>query len=125
MDAVKRPRRGTETRQKSHVIPFRVNDAERAELEAAASRAGLTVGSYIRGRVLAAPTTRAMRRPSVEVETLARLQGEMNKVGSNIHQLVKRVNFGETPAGVELREAFAGYREVIAAILATLGRGAR
>lgn len=49
----------------------------------------------------------------------------MNKVGSNIHQLLRRVNFGETPAGDEIREAFQGYRQVIAGILAALGRTPR
>ena len=46
----------------------------------------------------------------------------MNRVGSNIHQLLKHIRFGGTPAGDEVTAAFAGYREVIAAILETLGR---
>jgi hypothetical protein len=32
------------------------------------------------------------------------------------------VNFGETPLAYEFQEALAGYREVIDAILAALGR---
>lgn len=120
-----RARQGSETRQKQHRVTFRLAASELAELEAAADRAGQTVGSYIRSRALAAPVTRARRRPTVEVQALTRLQGEMNKVGSNLHQLVRRVNFGETPAGDEVRAALNGYREVIAAILATLGRGTR
>lgn len=125
MQPAKKSRRGTETRQKQHRVTVRLASAEHAELEAAAERSGVSVGAYVRSRVLTAPTTRARRRPSVEVEALARLQGEMNKVGSNIHQLVRRINFGETPAGDEVRSAFAGYREVIAAILGALGRRPR
>jgi hypothetical protein len=126
MDAAKgRARSGSEMRQKQHRVTIRLAASEQAELAAAAERAGQTVGAYIRSRVLAAPITRARRRPAVEVVALTRLQGEMNKVGSNIHQMLRRLNFGETPAGDEVRAAFAGYREVIAAILTTLGRGPR
>ncbi len=120
-----RSRRGSETRQKQHRVTVRLADSERAELVAAAERAGQTLGTYIRSRVLIEPVTRAQRRPSVEVQTLTRLQGEMNKVGSNIHQMLRRINFGDTPAGDEIRGAFTGYREVVAAILATLGRRPR
>lgn len=126
MDAAKpRARRGSETRQKHHRITFRLAASEHAEVADAAARAGQTVGTYIRSRLLDSPVTRAQRRPSVEVQTLTRLQAEMNKVGSNIHQILRRVNFGETPAGEEIRSAFTGYRAVIAAILAALGRGPR
>lgn len=127
MDAVARAssRSGTETRQKQHRITFRLSESEYAELETAASAVGLTLGTYIRSRVLTAPATRARRRPPVEVFALAKLQGQMNKVGSNIYQLLRYVNFGGLPEGDEIRAAFAGYREVIAAILATLGRGPR
>jgi hypothetical protein len=124
MEPDKKPRRGSETRQKSKVVPFRMAETEYAELAAAAERSGQTIGSYIRAQVLKAPTTRATRRPSVEVQALARLQGEMNKVGSNIAQILKRINYADTPHGNEIREAFSGYREVIAAILKTLGREA-
>jgi hypothetical protein len=80
------------------------------------------LGSFIRARVLNVHHTRAQRRPSVELETIARLHAEMNRVGSNIHQILKRVNFGETPIAHEFHEALDGYREVIDAILVTLGR---
>jgi hypothetical protein len=122
----KRPRKsGSEQRQKERRITFRMSPQEYATLEEAAGSAGLTLGSYIRSNVLEAPQTRQRRRPSVEVMAVTRLQGEMNRVGSNIHQILKRVNFGETPVAEEFHEALSGYREVIAAILETLGRGKR
>jgi hypothetical protein len=112
-------RSGSETRKRGHVLSVRLSAEEYAELEAEAKRTGHTVGAYVRGRI----TKRAPKRPIGEVQVITRLQGEMNKVGSNIHQLLKLVRFGETPTGDEIRAAFTGYREVIAAILVTLGRG--
>lgn len=60
----------SEIRQKGRVVPFRVSDAEYAELTQLADRAGLTLGSYIRSRSLEKPTTRARRRPPAEVQVL-------------------------------------------------------
>jgi uncharacterized protein (DUF1778 family) len=119
----KRRRSGSEKRARGGLISFRVAPQERAALDEAAARAGLSLGSYIRTVVIAAPRTRSTRRPSVEVQAVTRLQAEMNRVGGNIHQILRRVNFGETPVAAEFREALTGYREVIAAILAVLGRG--
>ena len=117
-----RKRRGSEIRQKELRVSVRVTAAEHAAIAEAADREGLTVATYARSRLLAAPTTRARRRPNVDVQAITRLQGEMNRVGTNIHQLLKHIRFGGTPASDEVVSAFAGYREVIAAILATLGR---
>jgi uncharacterized protein (DUF1778 family) len=125
MEGKLKARSGTEKRLKQHRITFRLADSEHAQLVAAAEREGQTLGTYIRSRVLVAPTTRARRRPVVEVQAITRLQGEMNKVGSNIYQLTRRINFGETPESNDIRAAFAGYKEVIAAIMAALGRGQR
>jgi hypothetical protein len=117
-----RHRRGSEQRRRASLVAFRASPEEKAELEASAQNAGLTLGSFIRARVLNVHHTSARRRPSVELETIARLHAEMNRVGGNIHQILKRVNFGETPLAHEFHEALDGYREVIDAILVTLGR---
>ena len=122
--SVKRPRRsGSEQRQKQSRITFRLSGAEYGTVQVAADRAGVTLGTYIRDCVLKSPETRRRPRPSVEVQAVTRLQGEMNRVGGNLHQLLKRVNFGDTPMVHELREALTGYKEVIASILNVLGRG--
>ena len=118
-------RSGSERRKRQRRITFRCTDEERAQVERAADAAGLTLGSHIRECVLQSPQTRRQRRPTVEVQTLARLLGEMNKIGSNVHQILKRVNFGETPLAHEFHEALTGYREVVAGILAALGRTRR
>lgn len=112
----------SEKRQKQHRITLRVSAQEHAEITHHAELAGLTVGAYIRSQCLIQQTTRAIRRPTIEVITMTRLQGEMNRVGSNIHQLLKHINFGNTPDNSEIKAAFKGYQEVIQAILAALGR---
>jgi hypothetical protein len=43
--AYTKKRSGSETRKTAPIIPFRATDEERAQIESAALRAGLTVGS--------------------------------------------------------------------------------
>jgi hypothetical protein len=120
---VKRSRRsGSEQRKKQRRITFRLTDGEYGAVQVAADRAGVTLGTHVRDRVLSSPETRRRPRPTVEVQAVTRLQGEMNRVGGNIHQILKRVNFGETPLAHEFHEALAGYKEVIESILTVLGR---
>jgi hypothetical protein len=114
---------GTATRQKQHVMTFRVTAEERRELETAALAAGLTSGSYIRESLLKTARTGKRRRPLADAAALPRLLGELNRTGGNINQLARRVNFGETPMGYEFRQALAGHVEIIAAIRDALGLG--
>ena len=118
-------RSGSETRARSGIIGVRVSTEERAELEEAAERAGLTLGSYIRERVLSAPKTRAVRRPPIEQKMLAQLLGQLGKAGGNIHQIVKHMNFGAGVMHDELRSALASFEEAAAAIMEVMGRGRR
>src|ERR1019366_3334939 len=116
----RRKRRGPGSRKRSMTFPVRMSVEERAAIEASAGREGLSLGGYIRSRALAMPTTRAHRRPPADILVLLRLQGDLNKVGGNIHQLLRHVNFGRLVESDEIRVAFAGYREVIAAIMVAL-----
>jgi hypothetical protein len=118
-----RSRSGSETRKTLPPFPLRLLPEERAAIEAAAEQARLTIGSYIRQCVLDAPTTRARRLPSVEVMAIIKLRGELNKIGTNIYQLLRHVNFGRLidPDG-EIAAAFADYRETTAVVRAALRR---
>jgi hypothetical protein len=120
--AQKGKRNWSENRQRQKRIIFRVSQEEYEAIEADAERVGLTLASHVRDSVLKAPKTRARRRVGVDVLAVTKLQGEMNKIGGNLHQILKRVNFGDTPLVVELNEALTGYKETIAAILVALGR---
>ncbi len=101
----------SEQRQKGRIVPFRVSDDEHAELTRLADRAGLSVGSYVRSRSLEKPTTRAIRRPVVEVEVLKGLLGQVGKIGSNLNQLAKGVNQGATPLAADIQTTLAEIRQ--------------
>jgi hypothetical protein len=118
-----KPRRsGSERRQKGRIVPFRVSATEYAELDALAEREGLTIGSYVRSRVLTTPTTRAIRRPVAEVELLRRYLNELHKIGSNINQTTRRINMGDTPLADEIQTTYAACREVARRVTAILNR---
>jgi len=116
---------GSENRHRGGIVGFRVTAAERAELENAAEKAGLSLGSYIREKVLTSPKTRAVRRPPIEKKLLAQLLGQLGRVGGNIHQIVKHMNFGTGVMHDELRSALAAFEEAAAAIIQAMGRGQR
>ena len=105
-------------------FPVRLHPDERAEIAAAAERAGLTLGTYIRSCVLAAPTTRACRRPSVELEAAAKLLGALNRIGGNLNQLARHANFGNVVLAHELGEIKADMRATVAFLMAATGRAA-
>lgn len=113
----------SERRQKGRIVPFRVSATEYQELNALAEQAGLTIGSYVRSRALALPTTRAIRRPVVEKKLLASLLAELHKIGSNINQTARRLNMGDTPLSGEVASTFAACRHVAKQITDLLNRG--
>jgi hypothetical protein len=113
---------GTEKRERFRHLTVRLTLVERLMIDAAAERAGLTPGSYARQAMLGAPAPRQVRRPPVERKELARLLGELGKIGGNLNQLAKGTNSGIVPYGVEIEAALGGLQEVRTAILKALGR---
>jgi hypothetical protein len=83
---------GSDKRQRVHIVPFRVDDPEREELHRRARRAGITVGAYIRHQTLDKPPPRQSSRPAIEVQVLARLVGQLGKIGSNLNQIAFQMN---------------------------------
>jgi hypothetical protein len=120
--AKRRPRRGTEARQRQRRLTYRITEAEYAEVEAGASAAGLTLASYARQRTVGMPTTRARRRPSVDILAVSRLLCAVNRMGVNLHIVARHLNFGGFPEAGEIRAALNGYDAMVAAIMAALGR---
>lgn len=113
---------GSEKRVRDRILPIRLAAEERAAVEAAAEMAGLTTSSYARQTLLGAPAPRQVRRPPVERRELARLLGELGKVGSNLNQLAKAANTGILVYGGEIDAALGSLAEVRDAILVALGR---
>lgn len=102
----------SETRQRQRRFQLRVLETEYQQLHESAERAGLTIASYIRAKTLAIPTTRAIRRPVVEVQKLSKLLAELGRIGSNINQLAKRANSGDMPLAGDIRDTLAACRQV-------------
>jgi hypothetical protein len=72
--------------------------------------------------LLGAPAPRQVRRPPVERKELARLLGELGKIGGNLNQLARAANTGVVIDATEVSEALAGLGAVRDAILTALGR---
>jgi mobilization protein NikA len=120
--AYSRKRSGSENRKRGPIIGFRATEDERAQIKAAAQRAGLTVGSYVRSCSLSRPTTRAVRRPPVETAQLAQLLGLLGAVGGTVQALVQKHGGGEGLPAAEIQETLAAFREAAAAILQAMGK---
>lgn len=115
-------RSGSDSRQKRLMAGFRVSADEYRQLHELAEREGLTIASYVRGKALTSPTTRAIRRPVVEKKLLASLLGELHKIGSNINQTARRLNMGDTPLSAEITNTLAACRQVARQVTDLLNR---
>ena len=115
---------GSETRVRSKHLTIRFSPEERASIDDAADRAGLTPGSYARQVLLGAPAPRQVRRPPVERRELARLLGEIGHVGGNLNQIARDMNFGRGIEASALQQELHGLGLVRDAILKALGRDA-
>lgn len=117
-----KPRRGTETRQKSVPVTTRYSPEEFAQLDEAASRAGLTRASYQRVQSLATPPkTRSTRRAPIERELLAKALGQLGKVGSNLSQLVRAADL-DSAERAEAMVTIAALRDLLPMFVGALGR---
>ena len=112
------------TDPKSRFVAVRVTPAEHAALTAAAAQAGLSVGAYLRAMALGRPGPRAVRRPPLEKEALARALGLLGRYGGNLNKLTHAANaVGAMPTAAELAAMKKELREMRDALLQALGRG--
>jgi hypothetical protein len=114
-------RGGSGKRQRQRIANFRVTAEEYATVEGAAKAAGLTLGSYIRGALLEAPTTRMRRRPRADVAALSKLIAELNRIGGNINQLARSANYGNPPEDALLQDTLARLLDLMKGARAALG----
>ena len=117
----KTARSGTEQRQKSGQLAFRVSPEERAQIEAAADAAELTVGSFVRAKILKKVVTKPTFRPSLDREILGRALGMLGKVGSNINQIAKHMNGGGHTPAAEILKALNDFAILKEQILKAIG----
>jgi hypothetical protein len=121
-EAKKTKQSGSEQRQRRHRLVVRLADPEWADLVSAAEAEGVSLASYARSRTLTRVATRAVRRPSVDRVLLAQTLAQLGRVGGNLHQLVKHLNFGEMNALRDAPVVVAEVRAAADAIMAALGR---
>lgn len=115
---------GTEIRIRSTHLTIRLSPDERAAIDEAADRSGLTAGSYARRTILGAEPPRQVRRPPVERRELARILGQLGHIGSNLNQIARAANSGEQVDVIDLAAEMKALEVVRAAILHALGRSA-
>jgi hypothetical protein len=90
-----RSRRPRQPSQRSRTVRFALSEAELAELEAAAARAGLARGAYAATTALAAARGTGPARDDGLRDLLAELvraAGLVRRIGVNLNQAVARLN---------------------------------
>ena len=95
---------------------------ERAKAEADAQALGLSLSGYARTLLLGAVTPGTPRRPLPSAEELARMLGQLGKVGSNLNQLTKLANQGQLVPPATLGLCVAEVRQLTAQIAEALNR---
>lgn len=115
---------GSETRQRKTFLHMRATVGEKAQIEARAERAGLSVSGYLRASIFGtdAPQPRAARRPPVEKETLVRLLAELGKIGGNVNQIAHAMNLGKITDHPALAMLAVEIRDIRQQLKAALGR---
>ena len=109
---------------KNCFVAVRCTPDERAALTAAAAQASLSVGAYLRATALGGTGPRAVRRPTADREALARLLGELGKVGSNVNQIARVANTsGDPPEPDTLGRIALDVRAMRDALMEALSRG--
>jgi hypothetical protein len=118
-------RSGSEKRRRGGFFILRGTEGEIGRIKEAADRAGLTVSSYARSRMLAAPETRARHRPTIERALMAQAVALLGRAIGNLHQIARQLNFGNVEYADDLSAAVAEARSAIAATMAAAGRTPR
>ena len=102
--------------------PTRCTVAQRAAVEAAAQKAGLSLNAYQRQTLCGDPGPRAHRgKRGPDMVLLSRLLGQHGKAGSNLNQIARQLNSGGDVEPPELADAIAEHRAACQAIMSALG----
>jgi hypothetical protein len=109
---------------KDEFIAVRVTKADREKITEKAQEAGYKIGGYLRALALGSAGPRAVKRPRIEREQLARILGETGKLRSNWNQLAKWANTEKAPASqAELAQIRADITLMREALMQALGHG--
>jgi hypothetical protein len=113
---------GSEKRVRNRHLTIRLDEDERAIIDAAAEEARLTAGSYARQVLLGGPAPRPVHKSPVERQELVRLLGQLGHIGGNINQIAKSQNTGVTVYESEIVAALRAVTDMRDAIMLALGR---
>jgi Bacterial mobilisation protein (MobC) len=107
---------------KGKCMTVRVTVKDRSKIADAAGKAGLTVGAFVRTLALGYAPPRAVKLPLIDRQQLARLLGELGKLGSNVNQIAKAFNStGRIPTPQELPVMQTDIMAMRAAVMTALG----
>jgi hypothetical protein len=108
---------------KARLLTIRWSAEQYAAVSAMADQAGMPVGTFLRTLALGSPGPRATRKPPIERRELARLLGELGKIGSNVNQIAKAIHQTQNlPSWSELASIREDVTAMRAAVMTALGR---
>jgi len=116
-------RSGSEKRQRTTIVTMRINPQEAATIRQIAQTRGESVSALMRNALL----HNRPRASRIEVQAVARLLGQLGKIGSNINQIAYHLNAGRPGDRVEgsLEEALRDLSELRLVCLQALGKEPR
>ncbi|MCU7846937.1 MAG: plasmid mobilization relaxosome protein MobC [Candidatus Thiodiazotropha sp. (ex Lucinoma kastoroae)] len=102
--------------------PFslRLSVDERSEIERRSRAAGLSIAGYFKSAALNR-RPRKFRHPQVDRKELARLLGQLGRVGNNLNQLSRTLNAGSSIEIPELMTALKDLADMRAMVMSALG----
>ena len=93
------PRSGSEKRQRTTIVTMRISPQEAATIRQLAQSRGETVSAMMRSALL----HNRPRLTRIDLQAVARLLGQLGKIGSNINQIAYHLNAGRPGDRVEGR----------------------
>jgi len=115
-------RSGSQKRRRNRHIDVCCDESEFVIIDDKARTAGMSLAAFLRTCALGSPGPRAQRAPTVNAEALAHATSALNKVGSNLNQLMRRLHGNAPIAANECHSALADVRAAVVRILDIVGR---
>ena len=116
-------RSGSDKRQRNHILTMRFNQEEAAAVRQIAQSRGQSVSAVLRTTLL-----HSRAHPSrIDQQAVARLLGQLGKIGSNINQIAFHLNAGRPGDRVTgaLEESLRDLAELRLSCLQALGKEPR
>jgi hypothetical protein len=108
---------------KTRISTIRWTAKQYGTVSETADQAGMSVGAFLRAIATGSPGPRAVRKPPVERRELARILGELGKIGSNVNQIAKAIHQTHNlPSWSELAAIRADVAAMRAALMTALGK---